>query len=45
MSLTEQLNRLNTGYEHTTEKKISHFYIDDMKLVGKTEAELQKQMQ
>lgn len=30
---------------HNREKNISHFCVNDMKLVGKTEAELQKQMQ
>jgi len=45
--LTEQLNRLNTGYEdHTTKTKISHLlYADDLKLVAKSEEELQKQIQ
>jgi hypothetical protein len=45
--LTEQLNRLNTGYEeHTTKTKISHLlYTDDLKLLGKSEEELQKQLQ
>jgi hypothetical protein len=45
--LTEQLNRLNTGYEeHTTKTKISHLlYMDDLKLLGKSEEELQKQIQ
>ena len=45
--LTEQLNRLNTGYEeHTTKTKISHLlYTDDLKLVAKSEEELQKQIQ
>jgi hypothetical protein len=35
--LTEQLSRLNTGYEeHTTKTKISHLlYVDDLKLLGK----------
>jgi len=44
--LTEQLNRLNTGYEeHTTKTKISHLlYIDDLKLIAKSEEELQKQI-
>ena len=34
--LTEQLNRLNTGYEeHTTKTKISHpLYMDDLKLIA-----------
>jgi hypothetical protein len=39
--LTEQLNRLNTGYEHKTNTKISHLlYMDDLKLIGKSEEEL-----
>ena len=44
--LTEQLNRLNTGYEeHMTKTKISHLlYTDDLKLIAKSE-ELQKQIQ
>jgi hypothetical protein len=44
--LTEQLNRLNLGYEeHTTKTKISHLlYMDDLKLLGKSE-ELQRQIQ
>jgi hypothetical protein len=44
---TEQLNRLNTGYEaHTTKTYISHLlYMDDLKLIGKSEEELQKQIQ
>jgi len=45
--LTEQLNSLNTGYEeHTTKTKISHLlYTDDLKLIAKSEEELQKQTQ
>jgi hypothetical protein len=45
--LTEQLNRLNTGYEeHTTKTKISYLlYMDDLKLTAKSEEELQKQIQ
>jgi len=41
------LNKLNTGYEeHTIKTKVSHLlYMDDFKLVGKTEEGLQKQMQ
>jgi hypothetical protein len=41
------LNRLNTGYEeNTTKTKISHLlYMDDLKLIGKSEEELQKQIQ
>jgi hypothetical protein len=44
--LTEQLNRLNTGYEeHTTKTKISHLlYVDDLKLIVKSEEELQRQI-
>jgi hypothetical protein len=46
-SLKEQLNELNIGYEeHTTKTKVSHIpYVDDLTLIGKTEEELQKQMQ
>jgi hypothetical protein len=45
--LTEQLNKLNIGYEeHTTKTKISHLlYVDDLKLIAKSEEELQKQIQ
>jgi hypothetical protein len=45
--LTEQLNRLNTGYEEqTTKAKISHLlYMDDLKLIAKSEEELKKQTQ
>jgi hypothetical protein len=44
--LTEQLNRLNTGYEeHTTKTKTSHLlYMDDLKLIAKSEEELQTQI-
>jgi hypothetical protein len=47
LPLTEQLNKLNTGYEeHTTKTKIFHLlYIDDLKLIAKSEEELQKQIQ
>jgi hypothetical protein len=40
--LTEQLNRLNTGYEeHITKTKISQLlYMDDLKLTVKSEEEL-----
>jgi hypothetical protein len=43
----KQLNKLNTGYEeHTTKTKVSHLlHMDDLKLIGKTGEELQKQMQ
>jgi hypothetical protein len=45
--LTEQLNRLNTGYEvHTTKTKIPHLlHMDDLKLLGKSEEEFKKQIQ
>jgi hypothetical protein len=45
--LTEQLNRLNTGCEeHKTKTKISHLlYVDNLKLLGKSEEELQKHVQ
>jgi len=38
---------LNTGYEkHTTKTKISRLlYMDDLKLIAKSEKELQKQIQ
>ena len=45
--LTEQRNVLNTGYEeHVTKTKISHLlYMDDLKLIAKSEEELRKQIQ
>ena len=45
--LTEQLNRLNKGYEqHITKTKISHLlYVDDLKLIAKSEEVLRKQIQ
>jgi hypothetical protein len=44
--LTEILNRLNTGYaEHITKTKISHLlYMDNLKLIAKSEVELEKQI-
>jgi hypothetical protein len=41
--LTEQLNKLNTGYEeHTTKTNFSYIlYMDDLKLIAKSEEELQ----
>ena len=43
--LIEQLNSLNTGYEeYTTKTKISHLP-HDLKLITKSEEELQKQIQ
>ena len=45
--LTEHLNWLNTGYEeHKSKTKISHLlYMDDLKLIAKSEEEFQKQIQ
>jgi hypothetical protein len=45
--LTEQLNRLNTGYEeHKMKTKISHLlYMDDLRLIAKSEKQLQRQIQ
>ena len=41
-----QLNKVNTENEEHTIKKVSHLiYRDDLKLRGKTEEEVQKQMQ
>jgi len=47
IALTEQLNKLNTGYEEqTTKTKISHLlYMNYLKLIAKSEEEIQKQMQ
>ena len=41
------MNRLNTAYEeHTTKTKISHLlYMDDLKLIVKSEEQLQKHIQ
>jgi len=45
--LTEQMNKLNAGYqEHTTYTKISRLlYMYNLKIIGKTQEELQKQVQ
>jgi hypothetical protein len=44
ISLTEQLTKLNAGYEeHIKKAKVSH--LDDLKLVHNAEKDLQKQMQ
>ena len=42
--LMKQLYRFNTGYEeHITKTKISHLlYMDDLKLIAKSQEELQK---
>jgi hypothetical protein len=42
LPLTEQLNKLNTGYkEHTTKTKISYLlYMGDLKLIAKSEEEI-----
>jgi hypothetical protein len=44
--LTELLNRLNTGYEeHITKTEISQLlYMDDLKLIAKSEEELRKRV-
>jgi hypothetical protein len=44
--LTEQLNRLNTGYEeHTKKTRISQLlYMDDLKFIAKSEEEFQNQI-
>jgi len=41
LPVTEQVNKLNTGYEeHTTKTKISHLlYTDDLKLIAESEEE------
>jgi hypothetical protein len=40
------IERLNTGYEkHKTKKKHPLLYMDDLKLLGKSEEEIQKQIQ
>jgi hypothetical protein len=45
--LTEEVNTLNTGYEEQiTKTKILHLlYMDDMKLIAKSDEELRKQIQ
>jgi hypothetical protein len=47
LPLTKKLNKLNTGYdEHTTKTKILHLlYMDNLKVITKSEKELQKQIQ
>jgi hypothetical protein len=44
--ISEKLYKLNTGYEeHTTKTKLSHLlYMDDLRMIGKIEEELQKEM-
>jgi hypothetical protein len=46
-AITEQLNKLKSGYqEHTTKTEVSHLlYNDYLKLRDKTEEEIQTQMQ
>jgi len=45
--LTQQLNRLHTGYEeHITKTKIAHLlYMYDLRLIAKSEEEFRKQIQ
>jgi len=47
MMMMMMMIRTITGYEeHTTKRKVSHLlYLDDLKLIGKTEEEFQEQMQ
>ena len=42
LPLTEQLNKLDTGYEdYTTKTKISHIlYLDDLKLIAKSDEKI-----
>jgi hypothetical protein len=44
--IAETLYKLNTGYEeHTTKTKVSHLlYMDDLRLIRKTEEEFQKEV-
>jgi hypothetical protein len=44
--LTKELNRADCGYQvHGTERKISHLlYMDDMKLLGRNENDLKKEI-
>jgi hypothetical protein len=45
--ITNELNRCNCGYQiHGTERKISHLlYVDDLKLIGRSEEELTNEIQ
>jgi hypothetical protein len=45
--ITNELNRSNYGYQiHGTERKISHLlYMDDLKLIGRSEEELTNEIQ
>jgi len=44
--LTNELNRADCGYQvHGTERKISHLmYMDDLKLLGRNENDLENEM-
>ena len=44
--LTNELNRADCGYQvHETERKISHLlYMDDLKLLGRNENDLENEM-
>ena len=44
--LTNELNRANCGYQvHGTERKISHLlYMDGLKLIGRNEKDLEKEL-
>ena len=45
-SLKNKLNRVDCGYQiHRTERKISHLlYMDDLKLLGRSEHDLQNEI-
>jgi hypothetical protein len=47
ISLTHELNRSKCGYQvHGSEKKINHsLYMDDLKLIGRSEEELRNEIQ
>jgi hypothetical protein len=41
--LTRYLKMMKTGYEHIAKKKISHLlYMEDMRLIGKTEEDCKR---
>jgi hypothetical protein len=43
--LTNELNRADCGYQvHGTERKISHLYMDDLKLLGRDENDLENEI-
>ena len=45
LSITNKLNRADCGYQvHGTERKISHLYMDDLKLLGRNENDLKNEI-